>query len=159
MLKSYDNITVTSKSVKSSILKSSNNSNKTASERLNESLSKTKPKVHFVLPASKKIETILQNFLDGSNVREYERLLSIIINADIDDDDLQRILQESTQLVLILNQDLRLFVEALLSIKWLNRDKIICDEYQSFLLNLLSAHNYYTRYAINVLVSNFKPSE
>lgn len=145
---------MSSKTIKSSILKVSN---KSATERLNETLARTKSKVQFMLPSSKKLVNILQNVLDGSDIKEYERLLGALLNADLDDDDLLRILQESTQLISILTQDVRLFVEALLSIKWTNRSESIITEYRSFVLNLLSAHNYYAKYAIDVLVSNFLP--
>lgn len=146
-------MSISGKSIRSSILKVSNTSLK---ERLNETLARTKLKVKFTLPESKRLINILQNYLnDSSDSKEYERLIGMILNADLDDDDVVNLLQEATQIISLLNQDLRLFVEALLTIKWTGRSKKVVKEYQSFLLNLLSAHNYHTKYAIETLVSNF----
>lgn len=149
-------MSVSGKSVKSSILKMSNRSIK---ERLNETLARTKHKVKFTLPPSKMLINILQSYLDGSDSKEYERLITTLLNAELDDDDVRTLLEETTHLISMFNQDLRLLVEALLSINWTNRSEHIVTEYQSFLLNLLSAHNYHAKYAIDLLVSNFIPSE
>ncbi|KRT81060.1 hypothetical protein AMK59_5202, partial [Oryctes borbonicus] len=119
--------------------------------------SKTPNKVRFQLHLAKKLRKILDSYINGDNVREYENLVVSIRDAELLDSDISEILTEATQCISLLNKDLRLFVEAVLTIKWTHRSANIISEYRSFLLNLLSAHNYHAKYAIDNLVSNFLP--
>ncbi|XP_022920873.1 RNA polymerase I-specific transcription initiation factor RRN3 [Onthophagus taurus] len=124
---------------------------------LRSSLVKSAPKVRFKLPDSKKIECILHEFANGTNTRDYENLVVLIRDAELLDDDIFDLLTEATQCISLLSHELRLFVEAVLSLRWTHYSSNVTGIYKSFLLNLLSAHNYHVKYAVNKLVSNFIP--
>lgn len=123
------------------------------------SISKTPSKVRFQLPHSKKVETILKGFLTKENVRDYESLVLLIRDSELFDDDIHSLLSEATQCISILGHELRMFVEALLCIQWTHRNDLVVSEYQSFLCNLLLAHNYHTKFAIDRLVAQFLPGK
>lgn len=120
-------------------------------------LLKTPTKVRFVLPHDKKVREILDNFVKGENVRDYENLVLLIRDSELTEDDIRNLLLEATHCISLLGHELRLFVEAILCLQWTNRSKGVVSEYQSFLFNLLSAHNYHAKYAIDCLVQNFLP--
>lgn len=42
-------------------------------------------------------------------------------------------------------------------VKWAHRIADIAEIYHGFILDLCSAHNYFTKFAIEQLVENFKP--
>lgn len=127
-------------------------------EKLNISV-KTPSKVRFQLPHAKQVRTILETFLRGENVRDYENLVVLIRDSELFDDDVHGLLSEATQCISLLGHELRLFVEAILCLKWTHRCDDVVSEYQSFLFNLLSAHNYHAKYAIDRLVGNFLPGK
>lgn len=135
----------------SSILK------KTASIKSRLSCDKTPAKVRFVLPHSKKVRTILQTFASKQNFRDYENLLCLIRDSQLFDEDISSLLAEANECISLLNQDLRLFVEAVLQIKWINYSEQVISDYQTFIFNLLSAHNYHAKLSIDSLISNFLP--
>lgn len=118
---------------------------------------RTPTKVRFVLPHDKKVRVILENFKSGVNARDYENLVVAIRDSQLFDEDIHSLLNEATQCISLLGHELRLFVEALLCLEWANRGEGLVGEYQSFLLNLLSAHNYHAKFAIDQLVKNFMP--
>lgn len=132
----------------SSILKTTSIQN-----RLN--ATRTAVKVRFQLPYSQKVHSILENYVKKQQVQDYENLVVMIRDAELFDEDFKVLLDEATQCVSVLNYDLRLFVEALLSIDWSTRGTAVVTQYQSFLLNLLCAHNYHAKFAIDKLVQQF----
>lgn len=126
--------------------------------KLNNS-TKSVPKVTFALPQSEKLNSILQEFSSKKNIRDYEHLVCLLRDCDLSDKDFCAIVKEANDSIPLLNQDLRLFVEALLMLKWLHRSKQIVTEYQSLLVNLTSAHNYHAKMIIDTLVSKFLPGK
>ncbi|KAJ8974029.1 hypothetical protein NQ317_001817 [Molorchus minor] len=90
--------------------------------------------------------------------KSYENLLCLIRDAQLTDNDVSCLLKEATECISLLNQDLRLFVEALLSIEWINKKSDVVSEYQSFVVNLVSAHNYHAKIVIEKLVKLFLPA-
>uniref|UniRef100_A0A1Y1MD29 RNA polymerase I-specific transcription initiation factor RRN3 n=2 Tax=Photinus pyralis TaxID=7054 RepID=A0A1Y1MD29_PHOPY len=114
-------------------------------------------KVRFTLPHSQKVRNILQSFAAQENRRDYESLVCLIRDSLLLDEDLTSLLSEASECISILNQDLRLFVEAILLIKWVDYSESVVSEYQSFIINLLSAHNYHAKLAIDSLVYKFLP--
>lgn len=120
---------------------------------------KTPSKVRFQLPHSKKIAIILKNYLKAKEVREYEQLVVLIRDSEFLDQDIEELLQEATECISLLGHELRLFVDSILSIKWAHRSQNVVASYQSFLCNLLVAHNYHTKNAIDRLVSHFIPGK
>ncbi|CAH0555911.1 unnamed protein product [Brassicogethes aeneus] len=138
-------------SVRSSILKKGTNLSKRFSE-IN-----TQPKVRFVLPHSKRVHNILIEVTRTGSSRDYENLLVLLRDAELLDDDLSSLLKEATQCISLLNRDLRLFVEAILGVRWVDRNKSVVSEYQSFIVNLISAHNYHAKFVIDKLVFLYIP--
>lgn len=65
------------------------------------------------------------------------------------------ILQQVNKSISLLVPKVDLFVDALLGISWANRPPAIVDEYLSFVQTLVSAHTYYCKPVIRMLVSNF----
>lgn len=115
--------------------------------------------LRFQLPHSDRVKSILQSYLSGENLKEYEQLVLSIRDDEFQDNEILSLLEEASQCVSLLNQDLRLFVEALLVLKWAHRSNNLVKQYQSFLVNLLSAHNYHVKFAMDQLVQNFLPGE
>lgn len=149
-------------SVKSSRTRSSTGSSsilkKTSSlkRRLTEIVN-SPAKVRFQLPHSKNVRKILEHFVKSGETKEYFSLVCMIRDAHLLDRDVVSLLSEANECILLLNQDLRLFVEALLNLSWNDRSGDVVKEYQGFIVNLLSAHNYHARYVINQLVGLFLP--
>ncbi|KAL1506194.1 hypothetical protein ABEB36_005599 [Hypothenemus hampei] len=117
----------------------------------------TPSKVRFQLPHSKKVKNILEAYKNNRETRDYFSLLCVLRDSELFDSDITSLLNETTECISLLNRDFRLFVEALLSIKWINRDPTVVKEYQSFIVNLLSAHNYHAKHVISYLVELFLP--
>lgn len=130
----------------------------TLKKRLNEIVNAS-PKVRFQLPHAKKVQTILSEYIQTNDPKQYHSLVCFIRDAELPDKDISDLLVEATECISLLNQDLRLFVEALLSVRWTERNEKVVTEYQSFIVNLLSAHNYHTKIVIDSLVSQFLPSK
>lgn len=144
----------TKSSTPSSILKKTPSFKST----LNRSLKLNTPtKVRFILPHSKKVHHILKDYIKNGNVKDYESLVCLIRDAELLDDDITSLLSEATECISIMKEELRLFVEALLSVNWTERNDSVVREYQSFIANLVSAHNYHADFVINKLVSLFLP--
>ncbi|KAJ8945039.1 hypothetical protein NQ318_019034 [Aromia moschata] len=127
----------------SSILKKS----RSIKSRLSE-VSQTPVKVRFVLPHSQKVQIILQEYMKTNVSKDYENLVCLIRDAELTDEDICSLLKESTECISILNQNLRLFVDALLSIDWIDKNNRVVARYQSFIVNLVSAHNYHAKVVI-----------
>lgn len=112
-----------------------------------------------MLPHSEKVRSILQGYMSKVNQRDYENLICMIRDADLSDNEVSSLLREASDCVALLNEDLKLFVEVILNIKWTNRSKNVVKQYQSFLVNLLSAHVYHDKAVMDMLVSNFLPGK
>lgn len=126
--------------------------------RLHE-IQQTPTKVKFVLPHTQKVQSILEGYIFKQESRDYENILCLIRDAHLTDEDVSSLLKEATECISILSKDLRLFVEAILSIEWSNKSEYIVTEYQSFIVNLLSAHNYHAKLVIEKLVKLFFPGK
>lgn len=119
----------------------------------------TPVKVRFVLPHSQKVQNILEEYVSTKQSREYENILCLIRDADLTDGDILSLLKEATDCISLLSKDLKLFVEALLNIDWLTKRADVVKEYQTFIVNLVAAHNYHTKMVIDKLVKLFLPGE
>lgn len=138
----------------SSILKKTSSLKRRLTEIVN-----SPAKVRFQLPHSKNVKKILESYVKSGETKDYFSLVCLIRDAHLLDSDVSSLLNEATQCISILNQDLRLFVEALLNVPWNDRSGDVVKEYQGFIVNLLSAHNYHARYVINHLVGLFLPGK
>lgn len=123
-------------------------------------LARTKsPRVQFKLPHSEKVRSILQGYTTRVNPKDYENLICMIRDAELSDREVSSLLKEASDCVALLNQDLKLFVEVILNIKWTSRSEGVVKQYQAFLVNLLSAHVYHDKAVLDMLVANFLPGE
>nr|AEE63061.1 unknown [Dendroctonus ponderosae] len=118
----------------------------------------TPPKVRFQLPHSKKVKQILEAYVGSNETHEYMNLVCLIRDAELLESDLSALLDEATECISLLNQDFRLFVESLLSIRWVDRSLDVVKQYQGFLVNLISAHNVHAKFVIDKLVNLFLPN-
>ncbi|XP_054257240.1 RNA polymerase I-specific transcription initiation factor RRN3 [Macrosteles quadrilineatus] len=96
---------------------------------------------------------------DETEHQSYRELVCYIRDAglEIQDEDILQILNEARGCINILDKSHNLFVQVLLVTKWAHRSSAVAEAYKSFVVDLCSAHNYYTKFAIEQLVSNFKP--
>lgn len=111
-------------------------------------------RVRFRLPDS--LKTILLDFINKTNLKSYAELICTIRDGDIQDDDFLQILREVREYISLLDKNLHHFVDTLLCVQWVTREAQVVAEYQGFLLDLLSAHNYYTKNALERLMPVFK---
>lgn len=73
----------------------------------------------------------------------------------LQDETLHFLLEQVNSCISLLVPKVERFVDALLSVPWVNRPAEIVKNYQNFLHNLLSAHTYYCKTVVKVLVQNF----
>ncbi|XP_072386800.1 RNA polymerase I-specific transcription initiation factor RRN3 [Diabrotica undecimpunctata] len=118
----------------------------------------TPSKVRFVLPHSQKVRSILEEFSAQGSSREYEQLIIMIRDATLTNNDISALLKEATECITLLNQNLRLFVDALVSVEWIDKNENVVSEYRAFIVDLLAAHNYHAKMVIDKLVRLFLPS-
>lgn len=114
----------------------------------------TEQRVRFRLPES--LKTVLLDFINRRNIKAYEELIYSIRDGDIQDSNLMQLLTEVQECISLMDKELNHFVEALLMLDWVHRNSEIVKKFQEFLLNLLSAHNYYTKSALEKLMPIFK---
>lgn len=119
----------------------------------------TPVKVRFVLPHSQKVQNILEEYVSTKQSRDYENILCLIRDAELTDEDVLSLLKEATDCISLLSKELKLFVEALLSIDWLSKRSDVVKEYQTFIVNLVAAHNYHAKMVIDRLVKLFIPGK
>ncbi|XP_066147081.1 RNA polymerase I-specific transcription initiation factor RRN3 [Euwallacea fornicatus] len=136
----------------SSILKQTPN----LKRRLTEIVS-SPSKVRFQMPHLKNVKKTLEAFINKGETKAYLQLICVIRDANLVDSDLKDLLSEATECISLLNQDLRLFIEALLEIKWIDQSDEVVKDYQDFIVNLVSAHNYHARYIFSKLIGLFIP--
>jgi hypothetical protein len=86
-------------------------------------------------------------------------LISIFNITDIffafKDANLRILVQQATKSISFLIPKVELFVDALLDVPWINKSPEVIEEYVNFLQTLLSAHSYYSKSVIRMLVSYF----
>lgn len=112
-------------------------------------------KVRFVLPHTQKVQNILEEYVSTKQSRDYENILCLIRDAELNDEDILLLLKEATDCISLLGKELKLFVEALLTVDWVNKRSDVVKEYQTFIVNLVAAHNYHAKMIIDRLVKMF----
>lgn len=114
--------------------------------------------VRFRLPRN--IKQVLLDFKCGNNIKQYQELIFAVKDVEnLEDNELLRLLKEIQEYISELDKKLHHFVEALLNVNWADRNNEIVKEFQGFFLDLLSAHNYYTKHALDNLMTIFKTGE
>ncbi|KAE8749588.1 hypothetical protein FOCC_FOCC003576 [Frankliniella occidentalis] len=111
-------------------------------------------KVEFQLP--KNLKGTLLNFTNGLDHRPYKDLVCILRDSEVKDKELCLLLREAQDCVSLLDQNLCLFIQVLLIVKWAHRGPEAVAAFQSFLLDLCSAHSYHTKAVLDHLIVNFK---
>lgn len=122
-------------------------------------IKQTPVKVRFVLPHAQKVQNILEDYVSTKQSRDYENILCLIRDAELSDEDVLSLLKEATECIRLLSKELKLFVESLLSIDWTNRRSNVVKDYQTFIVNLVAAHNYHAKLVIDKLVKLFLPGK
>jgi len=110
-------------------------------------------RVRFQLPCN--VRQIFINKKNQVNTKDYEHLVCTIRDSEISDTDLKRLLEEASNCVGILDFELRLFVQALVILGWTHRSPDVIKDYQSFIINVVSAHPLHAKDVINQLVKLF----
>lgn len=110
-------------------------------------------RVRFQLPSN--IRKIFVEFKNGTNIKNYEQLVCTIRDSEIDDHDLTTLLTEAKNCTSLLNYDLRLFVQALILLKWSHRDDNVVKCYQEFVNDLISAHSCHIKLVVDQLIKLF----
>lgn len=98
--------------------------------------------------------TILKDYIDGRNDARYSQLLGLKKDPNVNDAFLMLILQQVNKSISVLIPKVEQFVDALLGVSWMDRPDPVIEEYLSFVQTLISAHSYYCKSAIWMLVSN-----
>ncbi|XP_066993882.2 RNA polymerase I-specific transcription initiation factor RRN3 isoform X2 [Anabrus simplex] len=114
-------------------------------------------RVHFKLPSN--LEIVFRDAVNGSDVKQYEDLICALKNSVIKDGQLFSFLREVRRNVAMLDETLYKFVDELLRLKWAHRSHSCSVEYEAFLIDLLSTHNYYTKKVLEGLVNIFLSEE
>ncbi|XP_071440305.1 RNA polymerase I-specific transcription initiation factor RRN3 [Hetaerina americana] len=116
--------------------------------------SKPSNKVQFRVPSG--LKTTLSEYVKGQDNRLYEETVSLLRDYDVVDEDLLQLLKEVRSVVSILDRRVKFFVHVFLLIPWAHRAGSVVDEYQGFLLDLLTAHNYYIDISFEILIKTFR---
>nr|CAD7393490.1 unnamed protein product [Timema cristinae] len=110
-------------------------------------------RVRFHLPTQ--LESIFNNFINRSDTKPYEELICALKDSEVHDNDLQPLLQEARKCISLVDESLHHFVRALLRVPWVKRSPKLVELYQGLLVDLVSAHNYYTVGVLDSLVLQF----
>lgn len=81
--------------------------------------------------------------------------INVCIIIVLQDETLHFLLEQVNSCISLLVPKVERFVDALLCVPWVNRPSEIVKNYQNFLHNLLSAHTYYCKTVVKILVQNF----
>ncbi|KYN08076.1 PREDICTED: RNA polymerase I-specific transcription initiation factor RRN3 [Cyphomyrmex costatus] len=104
----------------------------------------------------KDIKDILHNY-KGIRKKEYDKLIHSLKNCVVKDSNLAEFINETMQYISLLDNEHKLFVEALLQIDWTTRSSQVIFTYKLFLQNLACMQTFHTNIVINCLVELFKP--
>ncbi|CAC5409642.1 RRN3 [Mytilus coruscus] len=99
-------------------------------------------------------ESILEKQKQGY-YKDYDWLTSRLSDPDIETSELQTYIRSIRKCVTHLDRDYEILVGIMLKLNWATRESCLIKEYQAFLLNLVSAHTYYLRAGVRMLVKHF----
>ncbi|XP_054850799.1 RNA polymerase I-specific transcription initiation factor RRN3 isoform X2 [Eublepharis macularius] len=89
---------------------------------------------------------------------DFDLLKHQLSDPDIKDDQIINWLHEFRSSVALLTKEFEQLVSILLKVPWLQRSKVVEEEYLAFLSNLVSAQTIYLRPCLAMIVSHFVPS-
>ncbi|XP_064617684.1 RNA polymerase I-specific transcription initiation factor RRN3-like [Liolophura sinensis] len=102
------------------------------------------------------IFNILDQYKKGSS-KDYDILVSNLNNPSIESELLIHYLRGLKTCISVVGKEYEVLVGVLLKLDWLEREPAVVHEYQSFLVNLVSAHTVYLRATLRALVKAFTP--
>ncbi|XP_076447065.1 RNA polymerase I-specific transcription initiation factor RRN3-like [Babylonia areolata] len=89
--------------------------------------------------------------------REYDILLNFLATPDSEPQLLTNYLRQLRDCVTLVTKEHEQLVGIILNMDWLSRDLALTQEYKPLILNLVSAHPYYLRACLRMLVRKFLP--
>ncbi|XP_059486415.1 RNA polymerase I-specific transcription initiation factor RRN3 [Neocloeon triangulifer] len=114
------------------------------------------PKVRFALPTE--VESIVTNFINGTNVEAYQELLMALKSGDHPDENLGKLLHSCYSCINLLDQRVHALVSALIGLNWNTSSEALALMYQRFILELVATHSYYTKTVLENLLKKFYSS-
>ncbi|XP_021374424.1 RNA polymerase I-specific transcription initiation factor RRN3-like [Mizuhopecten yessoensis] len=102
------------------------------------------------------VQKILKNYKKGLR-QEYDVFLSRLGSPNISSAQLKVYIQSLRDCITFLDKDYEILVGVLLKVDWTRREPAVVLEYQTLLHNLVSAHTYYLRAGLRMLVKHFLP--
>ncbi|XP_064636420.1 RNA polymerase I-specific transcription initiation factor RRN3-like [Lineus longissimus] len=103
------------------------------------------------------VSAIVKNFKKGHR-RDYDGFVGYISDPNIENSDLIQYLKGLRECISDLGKDCEYLIGALLQVNWAYKSRAVVLEYQTVLLNLISAHSYYLRSCAKMLVKIFLPT-
>lgn len=99
---------------------------------------------------------VLKNHQRGLR-QEYDVFLSKLGSPNITSEELKSYIKSLRDCITFLDKDHEILVGVLLKVDWTRREPDVVMEYQTLLHNLVSAHTYYLRAGLRMLVKHFVP--
>ncbi|KAL5018199.1 hypothetical protein ScPMuIL_003921 [Solemya velum] len=99
---------------------------------------------------------ILDEHKEGST-REYDVLLNELENPELESSVLASYLRSFRDNISRLDKKYEILVGVTLNLNCLSREQCVVQEFQSYLLNLVSAHTYYLKAVLRMLIRQFIP--
>lgn len=117
-------------------------------------------RVRFELLANRSLHKVLLGVeaADPTARRDYDDYLRMIRDECISEADFMSAIQESRECIALLVKYKEL-AQALLSLDWLRQPPEAAAQYQLFLIDLLTSHNKYTRFAVRQLIGALVPRD
>ncbi|CAL1535605.1 unnamed protein product [Lymnaea stagnalis] len=105
------------------------------------------------------IKVVLQGYNNANEAsgNVYDILLKTLSNPDIEPDTIIHILEDLEQVITLLTQEHKALINVILNLKWLDKGPKMTAAYQAFILNFLSAHMFYLKPIIRMLIKKFVP--
>ncbi|PVD38698.1 hypothetical protein C0Q70_01318, partial [Pomacea canaliculata] len=103
------------------------------------------------------IHTILLRQNENTK-KKYDTLLSLVANLETKPKIAMDYLKQLRGNVILLGKEHEKLVGTLMYFPWADQDEDVVTEYQAFLLNLVSAHPYYLRACIKMVIRHFFPA-
>lgn len=97
---------------------------------------------------------VLEKRKQGYN-KDFDWLTSRLSDPEIETAELHKYIRSIRKCITFLDRDYEILVGLMLKLDWPTREQSLVKEYQAFLLNLVSAHTYYLRAGLRMLVKHF----
>lgn len=112
-------------------------------------------KVRFDL--SQDISEILEAYIKGNDRSGYIGVLNYLTSETLDYNVLRKWLNGLRENISLITPQCEGLISLLLKVNWTNHDEEFIQTFESFILNLLSAHTHYLKMVIKSLIDRLKP--